>query len=271
MWYPLVVIAIISTVVEQSLSISTTMTDRLGYPVNSLLVCHVNNPYYYLPGQPPVVPEEPLKLTLLPGQRGRVWLPESSRYLPPIINGGNIDTATLVTFLGQDYRGQLLSISKPPPGSIPPLPGLSSTSDLGSGGGMFMPSTAPAIFDSNLFNFVGDLLRITGQTFDAGAITNDLLLAGIDNCALKSNWTELPLSYFPRYISGGYCTDSAQGSCSIPSGLHCIPRTNPDSLTYIPILRWDCCNTYTQNQWKWSCGWRKVLIPLISHCICGCA
>lgn len=77
--YRIITIAFILTTIERSRSTYTTNTDRFGYSINSLLVCHVNNPYYYLAGQPQVIPEAPPKIALVPSQQGRVWLPETLR------------------------------------------------------------------------------------------------------------------------------------------------------------------------------------------------
>lgn len=76
MYRTFIAIAFILTAVERSRSIST---DRLGYSINSLLVCYVNNPYYYLAGQPQVIPEAPPKIALVPSQEGLVWLPETPK------------------------------------------------------------------------------------------------------------------------------------------------------------------------------------------------
>eukprot|EP00731_Ephydatia_muelleri_P022048 Em0014g639a len=274
MYRTFIAIAFILTAVERSRSIST---DRLGYSINSLLVCYVNNPYYYLAGQPQVIPEAPPKIALVPSQEGLVWLPETPNYSPQINSAETINTVGLLLFLGQDFNGLLLSLNQPSPASVAPLPGTSSSStpaptQVGSGGGMFMiPNTAPSI-DLDLLDYVSYIINASGLNGNAPIITNQLLSRGIGKCVLKANWTLLPSSYFPRYFSGGYCADPPEwlGTCSIPPGLHCAPKTNPDSLTYVPILRWDCCNTFSQNRWKWSCGWRKVLMPIVSQCFCGC-
>lgn len=63
-----------------------------------------------------------------------------SSYSPVSNNGETIDVAGLLSFLGQDFNGQLLSVSEPSLRQAAPLPTVSTSSTPisnagGSGGG----------------------------------------------------------------------------------------------------------------------------------------
>lgn len=239
-----------------------------GFPLNSLLECYVANPLARYPGQPKAILETPPKINIVPGPAGTVWLPQNSEYKPLVVE--NLDIPALINFLGADYLSQLTQIIAPNANTPAPLAKDYIGFADGSGESILLLS-------SSLTNGYPTNWQATKDGFSNAVVSpaetlNLIDAAQIGYCPLKTNWTQLPSSYFPRYISGGYCADSPQlQTCSIPAGLHCQPDLTPDHLVYMTVLRWDCCFSYNLGQSRWDCGWRKVQIPIVARCNCGCS
>eukprot|EP00731_Ephydatia_muelleri_P022039 Em0014g630a len=240
-----------------------------GFPLNSLLECYVANPLASYTGQPKAILEIPPKINLVPGPDGTVWLPQNSEYKPLVAE--NLNVPSLVNFLGEDYLPQLSQIIAPSTNTPAPFASQYIGVADGSGESIILLSSAltngyPSNWDTTLTNFVS----VTNPVETTAA--KDLInAAGIGYCPLRTNWTRLPSSYFPPYVSGGYCSDSPLlKTCSVPAGLHCRPDLSPNNLVYMTVLRWDCCFSFQLGQSRWDCGWRKVQIPLVARCNCGC-
>lgn len=59
-----------------------TYNDGFLYPfeINSLLRCHVPNPFAGNPGEPDTIEEVPPRVAFVPGGKGSVYLPRESGY-----------------------------------------------------------------------------------------------------------------------------------------------------------------------------------------------
>ena len=248
-----------------------TFSRDIIYDINSLLVCHVQNPLANIAGQPPLI-EGIQTISLVPGPRHSVWLPQESGFAPPILPAGSaLDLNSLSNFLGNDYNGQFFAYSdltpfalqarQPAPTAVP--------SYLVDGQPMLLSISELSGTSSNSTVFVQYLMNITGR--QGLSVLPALEGFGIGNCPLNAVWTPLPPTFFPNYFSGGYCSPNALNEfCSIPTGMYCRPDIRPRYLTYVTALRWDCCSTYVNTKWTYSCGWRKVKFPIVSKCFCGC-
>lgn len=55
------------------------------------------------------------------------------------------------------------------------------------------------------------------------------------SCPIQFTWKDLGPTFWPRWVRKGDCIDR-KGSCSFPTGMHCVPAA---TIT-VHILRWQC-------------------------------
>jgi hypothetical protein len=242
--------------------------DNFFFPADTTLSCMVQNPLAGYPGQPYSIPENVPRISFQPGKSGEVFLPVDSGFKSPVTGPlpGYI-IYKLRDFLGSYRNSQLTSIGDAFPVGDPVL-----AADI-------IPVRIP-LSGGGVGVVVGD--RIIDYSED---VRNSLIRAGIGDvdrqntiiravdrltqrCALMARWEKLPEGqYFPQWFSGSFCSGN---NCSLPTGLTCEPVLTERSLLFITVLRWDCCWSIQNLQWRWECGWRKVMIPIIGQCHCGC-
>lgn len=241
-----------------------------GFDIDSLLECHVQNPFYGSPNQPPSKVEDIPVIPFQPAPSGQPYLPIESGFQRP---SGRIDIRRLTNFVGNDLNIQLVAIRDTRPDSALVTPVIArtiipinlNTASGGDGIGMRVPDNMdyrPMVNDT-LNELVLNPMLTEVERNGILRVIRELTL----RCELVANWTRLPDTYWPFWYSASFCTGS---TCSLPSGLTCEPIISANSLLYIVVLRWDCCWSLRYSQWRWECGWRKVRIPIISRCHCGC-
>eukprot|EP00731_Ephydatia_muelleri_P022051 Em0014g642a len=168
-----------------------TLSKDINYDLNSLLVCHVQNPLATIAGQPALIGGIET-IPLVSGQRDAVWLPQESGFAPPIpAAGSTLDVNSLINFLGNDYNAQLfvyqqipnadsLEARVPAPTAVP--------SYLVDGQPMLLTNSELSGRSPNITDFVQYLMSITGGQGDGSIVTGALDRFGIGNCPL---WQQL--------------------------------------------------------------------------------
>lgn len=102
-------------------------------------------------------------------------------------------------------------------------------------------------------------------------------------CFYRYAWEDIGALFWPRYIRRGECSTDL-GSCSWPSGMHCVPSETAN----IEILRWQCRARKGRGRKKGykalnikdydeeekpvhlKCGWIRVPYPITTECMCTC-
>lgn len=135
-------------------------------------------------------------------------------------------------------------------------------------------------------NLTQELQQIAGEKYIIGkefvnTVEKWLLKRG--SCPVKYAWEDIGALFWPRYIRRGECSTD-QGTCSWPSGMHCVPS----GTTNIEILRWHCRNRKSKGRKKgykmttnkdyeeeekhvhMKCGWIRVPYPITTECMCTC-
>lgn len=97
----------------------------------------------------------------------------------------------------------------------------------------------------------------------------------LSHCDLGYKWIDLGQSVWPRYIKETYCVTKG---CSYPSGMMC--QRSEKNMIPVTVLYWTChkgVRSKTRNKasngnssGNKGCEWSRVVIKLISQCICSC-
>ncbi|XP_077865900.1 noggin A isoform X1 [Saccoglossus kowalevskii] len=82
------------------------------------------------------------------------------------------------------------------------------------------------------------------------------------HCPVRQSWKNLGKRFWPRWLKVGDCYQG-QNSCSIPSGLTCLPSES----TTKNVLFWACIEDRLDR--KMLCRWIYVPYPIITECSCG--
>lgn len=213
--------------------------------INNVIECAV--PFWTSAGYI-ALPEEIPILRLQPNISSVIWKPLGSRYTVPY---GTPSTEVLLNFLGDDFDSDYTSINLPPP----------DTPEI---------RVSRTLSDSDVLpldEFFTDTDNNTVQTVQEWAFNPN---RNLGRCTLDSDWVKLDRSFFPRWYAGVFCNGR---DCSAPRGLNCHPDISEDNPpSTVVVLNWDCCHSFIpyQNRFLFQCGWRKVKIPIISFCTCGC-
>jgi hypothetical protein len=243
-----------------------------GFPPSSLLTCMVQNPHAGLPGQEFSLPETPPFISFQPGEPGTVYLPVTSGFPSPIEGPlPRYISNSLFEFLEPDLR--VTSIGEEFPRGNPIVPGtiLPTNVPVSSGdikGGGVGTTVAP---NKDYGSMALDVLQNSPvNLIDPAnyALIVNAVVQLTDRCQVNATWTRLPHGqFFPQWISGAFCSGE---NCSFFGGLKCNAVLREETLIPILVLRWDCCWSIVNRQFRWECGWRKVYIALIGQCTCSC-
>ncbi|XP_077980165.1 noggin-2-like [Glandiceps talaboti] len=81
------------------------------------------------------------------------------------------------------------------------------------------------------------------------------------HCPVKYTWKNLGKRFWPRWLKVGECHQTKE-SCSIPSGLNCLPVNSTEKR----ILFWACIDDRSDRKF---CQWINVPYPVLTECRCG--
>lgn len=262
-------------VLAATVSTCTAYGANFYFPPGTLVTCMGQS---RLTGET-VVANIPI-IPIQPGEPGTVYLPVDSPFRSPLT--GPISAylkRILLDFLGKHHIERLTSVGDEFPRVEPSLPSVFlplpespperenpvSSGAIPGGAGTTAAPNKDYTEDIRLTLQMLNPIRVDPADYE---FIISVVTQLTDRCEVMPAWRKLPDGqYFPQWISGAFCSGA---NCSLPEGLHCNAVLTEDSVVLLPILRWDCCWSIVNNQWRWECGWQKVKIQLITRCTCSC-
>lgn len=255
---------------------TASRSSNFHFYADTIVQCMVQNPHAGRPGQPYSIPEDTPVVPFVPGEPGTVYLPQKSGFQSPVIGPlPRYIAFDLEQFLGNDLDSRVTSVGEEIPRRDPIVPGtvrpanvpVSSGSQPEAGVGTTV--APPQDYRQeivNILNTVSNTVLLPPENIEV--VADVAVRLPVERCNVLARWTRLPEGhFFPQWVSGAYCSGN---NCSIPAGLHCNPVLREEALIPLRVLRWDCCWSIANRQWRWECGWRKVIIHLIGQCTCSC-
>lgn len=256
------------------------------FPITNTLECH------RVTSNGLVLEEIPF-LPLVPAPSGMVWLPQDSGFRIPrfptnrLAPGEATLQETLLEFLGNDYNPIIQSVVEPSR-DAPRACDIVGTIE-GSAGQLLRFNEVEEWSTADILRTIANLRNDIAPNLpdeDQADLfeTINTVIVRLDNinqqpelceiytgvCPLVTEWTDLGLTYFPRFYAAGLCSGK---NCSFPRGQTCEPDIRNDRVSSVIVLRWDCCFNPDPNFFiapRWECGWRRVRVPIICDCRCGC-
>ena len=191
----------------------------------------------------------------------------------------NLDIRELKLVLGSGYDSKFMSIEEPPE---------LAKQDAGA---MYVVRKdswryGEMLQELQANNLTQELQEIAGHKFEVGpeyVKTVEKWLLKRASCPVKYAWEDIGALFWPRYIRRGECS-TEPGTCSWPSGMHCVPS----GTTNIQILRWQCRTPKGKGRKRGykgpvnkdykeeekplnlKCNWVRVPYPVTSECMCTC-
>ncbi|XP_070580827.1 noggin-like isoform X2 [Ptychodera flava] len=170
----------------------------------------------------------------------------SSQYLPPATE--LTDQKKLLKIMGDNFDDEFMSIEKPKRRREPLEWKLQGD----------MPEY---IKNQNLRRYPDGTNMRLGLPYLQSRKKFRKWLWGRTHCPVKYVWKNLGKRFWPRWLKVGECYQTKQ-SCSIPSGLTCLPSIS----TSKNVLFWGCIR---ERQNEMYCRWITVPYPVITECKCG--
>jgi hypothetical protein len=219
-----------------------------GRIINNVLTCVTP---HQTPGGTILQLEDIKTVPLRPGRIGEPWLPVDLRTTLTDFELSYVNQEILSRHLGS-FSGFFLV--------QPPSPSQPDPSDFRPPNGNTFTTSIPSVLLS------GD---------DTAGFNATVVRAWAESrlgCSLEGRWVALSNNFFPHHIFTGTCAPVSGNTCGLGGEVACHPdlSINPRLES---ALTWDCCYVHSPFRdpgYTLECGWRRVNIPIVRGCRCGC-